>query len=162
MTLWPEGLRSHSSLFGALCLECSRCVAQRAFGHAIQKMLRSSELSVRSPLHGVQPHTQVRRVYGGGAQQLPVPMGLRGIIQQLCRDVLAVCMDGFTPPANDQRPADRRASCPRTATSWVGRSVAAAAGAGRWFKPPDAALGTFWPTPCLRASPSKGGGNRCH
>jgi hypothetical protein len=43
----------------------SRCVAQRAFGRPIQKMLRWRPLTARGPLSGVRRHTQVRRVYEG-------------------------------------------------------------------------------------------------
>jgi hypothetical protein len=47
----------------------SRCVAQRAFGRPIQKMLRWRPLTARGPLLGVRPHTQVRRVYRGEGSQ---------------------------------------------------------------------------------------------
>ena len=72
----------------------SRCVAQRALGRPIQKMLRWRPLTARGPLSGVRPHTQVRRVYRGeGSQrakkrallwQFSRSRGVRGIIQPPC------------------------------------------------------------------------------
>ena len=58
-------LENQSQGIGGELGGCSRCVAQRAFGRPIQKMLRWRPLTARGPLSGVRPHTQVRRVYEG-------------------------------------------------------------------------------------------------